>query len=463
MATNEKRDSTKSSPITIVQVIVLTVLYFIENNLYPYALACSFGLLYSAIPLILLLLMILLRILQNAPDFIIQIENFVGNYFDTTSFQDTVSNFFSSMSSSNIFFEIFIGLCILWLARRFFITTMGCVHRIFHTQSTQQPLWIQAVASIFEIVFVLILALLIFATSILHSTIDTSFVVTYFPKLHQILSPISTSLFPLIVVYFVIAIAYKFGSGTYPKWSHCLIAAAACIALFLALQLFFSITLNVDRYNLIYGILAKIIIALFELSFFFTFFLFFAQMLFIVQFFDYLLLAELYLMPEHNDATILGGIHRIVFINPARFVTQKKDLHKTVTKPKNTENFIENIFSLTSGSYIPETEYYEKGDIIYNEGDNIKDIFYIVKGTVELFKTNNVLIKERGSSFGEIGYLLDQPQEHTAQAKTETVVLRISERAFSELLTKNPQTATKALSLVSKRFGEFYPGLRTLT
>jgi len=457
MRFKQKTTKKTASPITIVQTVVLTFLYFVDNNLYPYALACSFGLLYSAIPLLLLLLMILLRILQHIPTFMTQVENFLGYFFDIAPFQDTINNFFSSMTTSNIFFEIFIALIILWLARRFFITTMGCVHRIFHTQSTQQPLWIQVVASIAEIASVLILALIIFISTFLRSALDSSFINTYFPEIHKIISPFLAGLLPIGIIYLIIVAIYRYGSGTHPKWKSCFLAATACISTFIIIQIIFAVTLNIDRYSLIYGILAQIIIALFELSFFFSFFLFFAQMLFIVQFFDYLLLAELYLMPEHDDASILGSLHRMVFINPARFVTMPEDIEEN--SPQEKDSF----FSLTSGDYKPKTEYYKASEIIYKEGDTDHDVYYIIKGSVELYKTNHLLIKDRGSSFGETSFLLDIPREHTALAKTDTTILRISEHAFSELLTRNPQAATKALAKISPRFRNIYPGLRTLT
>ncbi|HZK20558.1 MAG TPA: YhjD/YihY/BrkB family envelope integrity protein [Treponemataceae bacterium] len=447
----QKEKRTKPSPITAIQTIVLTFLYFVENNLYPYALACSFGLLYSAIPLVLLLVMILLRLLQSSPEIISQIIHYVGTFLDISPFENIISSFFTGLSSAHLFFEIFIAIIILWLARRFFSTTMGCVHRIFHTQSTQRPLWIQIVASIAEIVFVFAVALGIFFTSIIRSAFDSSFIHTFLPQLHKVIAPLATHVLPIAVVFFIVAALYHYGSGTHPKWRYCFLSSAACVGLFILTQMVFSITLNIERYNLIYGILAKTIIALFELSFFFTYFLFFAQMLFIIQFFDYLLLAELYLMPEYSDTSFLGGLHRMVFINPARFITPQ---NKTISRTKSNKH--KTLFF--SNGYTPTTEYYKTGDIIYKKGDKGRDVYYIAQGSVELYKENNIVIKDRGSSFGEKGYLLETEREDTAEAKTDTIILHISEQAFSELLTHNPSATRKALSVVSPYFSNIYPG-----
>ncbi|MBQ4236699.1 MAG: YihY/virulence factor BrkB family protein, partial [Treponema sp.] len=128
---SKARQKKKFSFVTIIQKIYLSLVFFFINDMWSYASACAFGFLFSFIPVVMLVLIILIRFFHATPEVI---DSLFGDSGLMASFLnlDSVANTISGIHSVTNF-EIIIGITIIWMARRFFSSVVGSINRIFHT------------------------------------------------------------------------------------------------------------------------------------------------------------------------------------------------------------------------------------------------------------------------------------------------------------------------------------------
>ena len=183
--------------------------------------------------------------------------------------------------------------------------------------------------------------------------------------------------------------------------------------------------LNVSRYNLIYGVLGHVIILFMDIFFFFVFFLVFAQFIYVVQFFDKLLLAELYLLPNIEQTSFGAGIKRAFFVQPDFLIAKNKS----------------NVFS------------YRPGETVFKKGDNDYYAYYIINGSVKFIEENknpdDYRLAHRGEIFGETSCLLEKTRTSTAIAVISTSLIKIESEQFRFLVHQNPDAAKKLLKQIS--------------
>ena len=394
------------------------------NDMWSYASACAFGFLFSFVPVVMLVLVILIRIFHASTDSIESLfgsADIISNFLNLDSVADTISQIHSITN-----FEVILTITIIWMARRFFSSIIGSINRIFHTQVPLRPMLSQVVIMAAEAGMVIISSLII----ILNVAFKTLTKLEIFQKLSEIF-PILMSTFtertviylPYVIIFVVVFICYKASSRSNPPTWTCLWCAAGCTAGFFVMQKFMGIFLNVNRYNMIYGVLSNIIVLLLEVFFFFVIFLSFAEFVFVSQYFDTLLLSEIYRLPDRDETGLISTLRRLLFIRPDYLL-------------KSDENVM----------------YMKKGDPIYSSGEDGKFMYYIVSGTVKLLKKNNIAFVDSGSFFGEEAILMDGIRKEDAIAHTDLKMIKINEGKFYSILQKNPKVASKAMAKISKYF-----------
>ena len=414
----------KHSLVTGIQKLYLSIVFFFMNDMWSYASACAFGLLFSFVPVVMLVLVILIRIFHASTDSIESLfgsADIISNFLNLDSVADTISQIHSITN-----FEVILTITIIWMARRFFSSIIGSINRIFHTQVPLRPMLSQVVIMAAEAGMVIISSLII----ILNVAFKTLTKLEIFQKLSEIF-PILMSTFtertviylPYVIIFVVVFICYKASSRSNPPTWTCLWCAAGCTAGFFVMQKFMGIFLNVNRYNMIYGVLSNIIVLLLEVFFFFVIFLSFAEFVFVSQYFDTLLLSEIYRLPDRDETGLISTLRRLLFIRPDYLL-------------KSDENVM----------------YMKKGDPIYSSGEDGKFMYYIVSGTVKLLKKNNIAFVDSGSFFGEEAILMDGIRKEDAIAHTDLKMIKINEGKFYSILQKNPKVASKAMAKISKYF-----------
>jgi len=98
---------------------------------------------------------------------------------------------------------------------------------------------------------------------------------------------------------------------------------------------------------------------------------------------------------------------------------------------------------------------YEKGEIIFEEGDAGHGIFIIISGKVRV-KSSRKLLEAAAPEFGpgdllgELSLFDEAPRSATAVAMERTLTVALFHAEFSSLLTKNKSIGVKVLIEISK-------------
>jgi CRP/FNR family cyclic AMP-dependent transcriptional regulator len=103
---------------------------------------------------------------------------------------------------------------------------------------------------------------------------------------------------------------------------------------------------------------------------------------------------------------------------------------------------------------------YKKKQAIYAEGNHPNRLYYVVKGKVKAYKTNEdgkELVTElfsTGDFLGYIALLEGTAYKDTAEAMEETELAVIPREDFDELVNTNPEVAKKFIQLLAKNISE---------
>ena len=415
--------------VTLGQSIYLSSKFFVKNNLVTYAGNSSLAFLFSFMPILMMIIVVLVKIFHTSPDLIFSLVDIQSIFAEPVKIKNLVDNLLNAENSGLI--TIITILFILWMAQRLFFSIVSGVRNIFHA-STVKPIKKQRgkllerlIIILGEIVLVVVVALLLTVSKSLKSLIEneailTKILVPYFPQVIKVflskLFSILVNLFPFLFMFFLQAILLRLASGTKPKWKYCFLSSLNCTVLFWIVTVFFKLFLNITRYNLVYGVLSNLVITLLEIYIFFILFFLSAQLIFVKQFFKELLLSELYLLPSDDLNDIKSKIKRKLFIRPDKLISNE-NMH----------------ISLSAG---------EK---IYSENDISDGLYYVAKGEILLSKENYEQTVLRGNFFGDYDCILEQNRVMTATATTDSMIIFISKEEFTRLLESNPEVSQKML------------------
>ncbi len=406
---------------TFLQETFLTGAFFLQNDLLTYASACAFGFLFSLLPVVIMCAVILIRVLKASPEVLTKLYEFDAGLSHTLDISRLVSSVLEFRGG--VLFNVVIGVFIFWMARRLFNSTMKGMRCIFHKEAVARPLVFQLIVVAGEVLLVVAVALVIFVFTSGRSLLETGFLRQLIPPVVIELGNRLTRFLPAALMLLFVAATFRIASRTRPRWKHCILAAAACTLAFFAFSLVSSLLRNTTTYNMIYGVMSGIIILLLKVFVFFILLLFFAQALFVHQFFDQLLLAELYLLPARDERRWPLVLRRLLFIDP--------------------DYFINRLAAATD---------YRKGSMIYREGDEGEWVYFLAQGQVRITGRNRIQQCRPGDFFGELPCILGRSREDSAMAETDVQVIRLEAEDFVSMLEKNPAASRKALSQVSRYF-----------
>ena len=128
-------------------------------------------------------------------------------------------------------------------------------------------------------------------------------------------------------------------------------------------------------------------------------------------------------------------------------LVEKVLILKALSIFKNTPEHI-----LAELAPLMEEEEYEKGTDIFKEGDVGDCMFIIYHGEVKIHKRNIVLaILNEKEVFGELALLDPEVRSASATANTDTVLFRIYQEPFYELLENRPEIARGFIKILCQR------------
>ncbi len=417
----------KISILRLGQLTYLSFMNFCQNNLWESASSCSFGFVFSFIPILLIIASMMIGLLRSYPSVMDWFMNFCSSFksvFDLTPFVRKMMEFhpFSVV-------DAFLSVWVVWMARKLFMSILQAMSRIFRSVSRRGSVINQLLTLAAEFLIVVLFVVICLASFFMDKFFQLPFfrsLQEYFPLLFSYGSKLVVS----SVMYFLIFVAtvafYRFGSGTRPDFMMCIFCSLLSTGCFLGTSVFLNLFMNVTNYNIIYGTASALVLMMLKVYIFFIFFLFFAQMIYVIQFFDILLRAELYLLPDYDTVNPMDAFRRVLFINPYML--------------QSAENTL---------SCVP-------GDVIFGPGEKPSCVFYIKSGTVCEISGRGTVYYDQGSFFGDLQCILNTVTDGTATAVTGCEIIEFTEKDFIDLLQQNSQAAKKAISKISEYTARLY-------
>lgn len=120
-------------------------------------------------------------------------------------------------------------------------------------------------------------------------------------------------------------------------------------------------------------------------------------------------------------------------------------------------------------SFETRHRFYQKGDVIIQEGMLGHDMFVILKGEVDVIVYTNdgkeVLLAtlKEPEMFGEIALFDGQPRTATVVARTDCEILKLTREEFIELVREKPSTLFKLVKILIKRLRETDEKIKVLS
>lgn len=409
------------------QFLYLTVSNFNKNNLWESASACAFGFIFSFIPVTLIIFTVLIGILKVYPNiynFIISFTQEIENLVDI----QPMLNSLMEMHSLNIF-NIFLGVWVIWMARKLFNSIITAVNKIFRSASKRQSWFNQILSFIIEFVLILLIAVIIIATFAFNQLLELPFFKTIFENFPILYSQSSHNIVVLIM-YFIIFVStfttYRVISGTKPMIKRCFFYAAMNTISFFLVSYLINSFMNVTNYNTIYGTISSLVLLMVKVYFFFLLFLIYAQMIYVSQFFETLLRSEIYLLPNSQSTGWYNSMRRLLFINPSEIQT-----------PENTV-------------------FFKSGDTIFSPNEKQLFVFYIKKGSIKEMNSRGELIHEKGSFIGDVQCIINENYSSEATAVSDCELIAFTSEEFMNILERSHHAARKAISKISAYTASFY-------
>lgn len=104
-------------------------------------------------------------------------------------------------------------------------------------------------------------------------------------------------------------------------------------------------------------------------------------------------------------------------------------------------------------SLSPFLETYSESKPVFLEGDDSKDIFILIQGSLKLLKNKKQIgeIYQSGELFGEMSYLLDSKRTASVVAQTETKLIKIPAESIQEFLHKYTEVSQEIIHTLAQR------------
>lgn len=123
---------------------------------------------------------------------------------------------------------------------------------------------------------------------------------------------------------------------------------------------------------------------------------------------------------------------------------------------------------LTELSKIATERSFGSGEFVFWEGDTPDWFYIVVEGRVKVLKHSSsgrefiIAFFDQGEMFGEVAVFEDKPYPASAQAMTDTKVLKIKKQDFLSFLSNRPHTALEIINVLGGRLRDAQGRLKTL-
>jgi membrane protein len=424
---------------TLAQRLFITFQLYSQNGLANHAAAGAYGFLLSLAPMLLLISIFIFYAFQPSP-------HTISSLISNISFFDLI--FDEQWLSGNIFIisrpgipSLVSVLSILWAGRILALSMHRGLKIIFTGTKTRNPVSNAAVTAAIEFTVFIYILTLIFGSQPaldLFKALDTFAENTF---LHFITTTIDSKILPVILLGFISFFAYILVPANHPKKISAIQGAVFFSITYSCLSLLFNLLINPSRYNFLYGALGSLILLIVNIYFLFIFFFLGAQFSFVLDSFDTLLFIK---------------------IRQSRIKAAKNSR-------TNHHDITDRLFFSVEGRLRKYHRYFNKGEIIFNQGDDGDEIYFLLEGEVDviIFSSDDygtvASTLQSGSFFGEMSYLLAEKRSATAIARTDASILALPPQIFDEILTYDANLDRNVIEQMSRRIKKTNERIITLS
>lgn len=403
------------------QMLYLTISNFTKNAMWESASACAFGFIFSFIPVTLIIFTVLVGILRIYPNIYNFIISFTEQFDSVVNITPVLDKLIEIRSVSS--FNIFLGVWVIWMARKLFNSIIIAMNKVFRSVSPRKSWFNQILTFIIEFSVTLLIAVIIIAAFVFSQILSLPFfqtILEYFPLLQKQSSANLGTFVIYLILFISTVIAYRIIPGTKPLLRRCIFYAALSTISFFIVSYFLNTFMNVTNYNAVYGTISSLVVLMMKVYMFFIIFLFCAQMIYVSQFFDTLLRSEIYLLPPYSSKSLGDYLRRFLFINPSEIQT-----------PQNTVRL-------------------EIGQTLYHKDEKVTKVYYLKSGAVSEASDHGFTLRTQGSFFGDVQCLLNENYNSTVQALSDCELISFSSEEFRQIVEKSHHAARKAISKISE-------------
>lgn len=166
--------------------------------------------------------------------------------------------------------------------------------------------------------------------------------------------------------------------------------------------------------------------------------------------------ADDYLTKPFDDVELLNAIESRLKKNEIL----KKEFTKNIEGINDFINEANGVESLKELSKERDVRIYKKRDDIYKEGSYPKGIYFVSKGKVKIYQTNELgkefitELHKEGDFFGYLSLLKDEKYSSTASTLEDSEIYMIPKEDFFSLIYKNAEVSRKFIEILSNNLLE---------
>lgn len=404
-----------------VQKFIITLELFGKNELANHAAAGAYGFLLSAAPVFIMVAIIITRVFGAWPEWVRsllgEIDALAGEFSIDISLSAILANRRIGIPA------LVTGVNLIWTARVFALSLQRGTRVVFIT--IERPSFWRENLLTFGIELAVVIYALTYAVSsrIAIGLVHSAGLVLSIPLLDPLLKLMSL-LLPIGGLGILTFLAYRLIPFEHPSPKASFRGTLLCIASYVVVSSAFKEVVNLTRYNLLYGTLGSLLILLANVYFFFIFFYLGSQYAFVEDSFDELIF--------RHYRRLSKGDERSRFFEKRIFSSPKKLMQKYARS-------------------------YNDGEYLYHGGDSVKEIYYLIRGSIDLhmpIESGQELLESRvheGGFVGETEFLLDEARTGSARSRGESLVLCLPPELFTKLLYSDPESAMHVIENLCKR------------
>lgn len=402
-------------PFTLIRRIYLTISIFTGKSLINHAASAAFYFLLSIVPLALFFVFVLdiwLSGYGKVSDYFFQLLSNINPAINRQFFENL-----GLLKGNSSFYGIVGILGLLWSSRLVFTSIRNGFDIIFTSNKKRGIIKNNLVSLIFlPITFIAGLSFFLISALIkqlnklvvefqLTDIIDLSFLQTI------------TSYYPIILALFIAFILYKFIPKVKIKGTYALSGAILFIISIYLAQKLLGVFIGASQYNIIYGVISALIVALIWSYILFILFYFYATFIYVISHY-----AELEIVKYYNTYHF-----KPFFLDKLMFTTALSSMKQYELK-------------------------LNKDDIIFSKDEKGGFIYILLSGVVFLESDNKFIADiPINSFFGESGVIGDMVYSTDAVCQVPGYALKIPKEMYEKIVAVSPDISKELLNNIIER------------